>query len=105
MTTVDAPALSLAEISTIIGFFVLFLAGMIWLIKAVNAMNKQVVTNGGSSLRDAVDRIERSQSDIRTDIRDVWSTLNEHNDRLYNGLGKVHGRLDEHIHDHLKGEA
>lgn len=105
MTTVDAPALSLAEISTIIGFVLLFLAGMIWLIKAVNAMNKQVTTNGGSSLRDAVDRIESNQREIKTEIRDVRVTLNDHNDRIYNGLGKVHARLDEHIHDHLKGEA
>ena len=103
--TVDPPALSIAEIVGIITICVTLLGGLVWLIRAVNSMSKQVVSNGGSSLRDAVDRIEDSQKDVRRDIREIRSTLGEHNERLYNGLGKIHGRLDEHIHDHLEGRA
>lgn len=98
---VDAPAFSVSEIGTLITICVVFFGGLIWLIKAVNAMGKQVVTNGGSSLRDAVDRIEENQREMKSDFRDVRHTLGEQNDRLYNGLGKVHARLDEHVRDHL----
>ena len=104
-TAVDPPALSWGEISAIFGLFVILMSGLVWLIKAVSAMGRQVVTNGGSSLRDAIDRIEDNQREIKADIREVRSTLNEHNDRIYNGLGKVHARMDEHVRDHLKGEA
>lgn len=90
MTTVDAPALSLAEVSTILGFFIVLLGGLVWIIKAVNAMNRQVHNNGGASLRDAIDRIEQNQLEIRRDVQ------------------QVHGRVTKHMEWHLshtEGEA
>jgi hypothetical protein len=66
-------------------------------------MGKEVVTNGGSSLRDAVDRIEINQREIKEDVREVRATLAEHNNRLFNGLGRIDGRVDDHVRDHLDG--
>lgn len=102
---VDPPSLSIGEIGTFVTIGVALLAGLIWLIRAVTAMGRQVVTNGGSSLRDAIDRIEDNQKEIKTDLRDVRAVLNEHNERFYSSFGKVHERIDEHVRDHLKGEA
>lgn len=38
----------------------------------------QLKRNGGTSLRDAVDRIEQRQTDIATDVRRVTERLDDH---------------------------
>lgn len=105
----EQQGLSVGEITGIISIgvtiLIAVLGGMVWLIKAVNSMNRQVHNNGGSSLKDAIDRIERGQREIKSDVRELRGQHNEINDRLFSSIGKVHNRLDEHIHDHLKGQA
>ena len=105
MNNVDAPPLSIAEISAIIGIVAMILGGLIWLIRVVNSLNKQVHNNGGSSMRDAIDRIEYGQREIKSDVRELRGQNNEINERLFNSVGKVHNRLDQHIHDHLEGKG
>lgn len=51
------------------------LGGLLWIIRAQNAIQKQFQPNGGKSAKDALDRIERDTRDLRT-------------------------RLDKHIDDH-----
>lgn len=53
------------------------LAGVLWLIKAQTAMNKEFKPNGGASMRDSIDRIENDARQLRD-------------------------RLDRHIDDHNK---
>jgi len=98
---IDSPAEALTLL-TIIGVVV---AGLTWLIRAQIAQMRELKPNHGSSLRDAVDRIERSQSEMLKDIRELRTQHNEINERIFNSVGKVHGRLDEHIHDHMMGKA
>ena len=98
---IDSPAEALTLL-TIIGVVV---AGLTWLIRAQIAQMRELKPNHGSSLRDAVDRIERSQSEMLKDIRELRTQNNEINERIFNSVGKVHGRLDEHIHDHIMGKA
>lgn len=38
----------------------------------------QLKRNGGTSLRDAIDRIEQRQTDIATDVRRVTERLDDH---------------------------
>lgn len=47
------------EIAALVSITGVFLAGLIWLIRAVVVMGKQFEPNGGSSARDQLDRIER----------------------------------------------
>lgn len=98
---VDSPA----EALTLLSILGVVLTGLTWLIRAQIHQMRELKPNHGSSLRDAVDRIERSQRELLVDIRELRSQHGEINDRLFNSIGKVHGRLDEHIHDHMTGKA
>jgi len=52
----DEPGEILAVLSIVAAVF----AGLIWIIKAVDAIKHETKPNSGQSLRDAVDRIESS---------------------------------------------
>ena len=93
------------EVLTILTIVGLLFAALSWLIKAQIVQNRELQPNHGSSLRDAVDRIERGQAEMREDLREVRGQVNEQHDRLFNSVGKVHARIDEHIKDHLQGKA
>ena len=66
--------------------FVAIVAAMVilkkWLLsdvsKDIEQVNAQLHRNGGSSLRDAVDRIEQRQAEIGTDVRRVTERLDDH---------------------------
>lgn len=47
------------------------LAGIIWLIRAQVAMQREFKPNGGSSTRDSLNRIE-------TDLRDIRGKIDDH---------------------------
>ena len=98
---IDSPA----EVLTILSIAGVLLAAMLWLIKAQVAQMRELKPNHGSSMRDAVDRIEASLREIRADVRDLRQSDAEQSERLFNSVGKVHGRLDEHIHDHMIGKV
>lgn len=98
---VDTPA----EVLTLLTILGVVVAGLTWLIRAQIAQMRELKPNHGSSLRDAIDRIEKNQSEIQKDIRELRAQHNEMNERLFNSVGKVHGRLDDHIHDHMMGKA
>lgn len=70
---IDSPG----DIVPIIVIATALLAGLLWLIKAQSAMNKQFKPNGGASMRDSIDRIEGDTRQLRD-------------------------RLDRHIDDHNK---
>lgn len=93
------------EVLTLLSIIGVVVAGLTWLIRSQVLQMRELKPNHGSSLRDAIDRIERSQSEIQKDIRELRQQHNEMNDRLFNSVGKVHGRMDEHIHDHMMGKA
>ena len=46
--------------------------------KRLDDVSSQLRRNGGSSLRDAVDRIEEKQAQIHTDVREVRERLDDH---------------------------
>lgn len=46
------------------------LGGVVWLIRAQVAMQKEFKPNGGSSTRDSLNRIERDVRDIRVKVDD-----------------------------------
>jgi hypothetical protein len=84
-----------------VGLAVALLAGLSWIIKAQISMSKQFTPNGGSSLRDAVNRLEKDAQEMRQDIREMRAHEDERAERIINSVGKVHARLDEHVRDHL----
>lgn len=98
---VDSPP----EVLTLLSILVLVLSGLTWLIRAQVRQMREMKPNHGSSLRDAIDRIEKGQENIQKDVRDLRVQHNEMNERIFNSVGKVHGRLDEHIHDHMTGKV
>ena len=49
-----------AEILTVLSITAMMLAALIWLIKAVQAIGHETKPNSGTSMRDAIDRIERT---------------------------------------------
>jgi translation initiation factor 2B subunit (eIF-2B alpha/beta/delta family) len=88
-----------------VGLAVALLAGLSWIIKAQISMSKQFTPNGGSSLRDAVNRLEKDAQETRQDIKEMRQHEDERAERIINSVGKVHARLDEHVRDHLtKGQ-
>ena len=98
---IDSPA----EVLTLLSILGVVLAGLVWMIRAQIAQMKELKPNHGSSMRDAVDRIEIALQEIRVDVRDLRTADKEQAERLFNSVGKVHGRMDEHIHDHMMGKA
>jgi len=88
-----------------VGLAVALLAGLSWIIRAQISMSKQFTPNGGSSLRDAVNRLEKDAQETRQDIKALRNHEDERAERIINSVGKVHARLDEHVRDHLtKGQ-
>jgi len=63
------------DVVAIIAIVSAVLGGLLWIIRAQNAIQKEFRPNGGRSTRDALDRIERDTHDLRN-------------------------RLDRHIDDH-----
>ena len=88
-----------------VGLAVALLAGLSWIIRAQISMSKQVTPNGGSSLRDAVNRLEKDAQEMRVEMKELRHHAAESDERIINSVGKVHARLDEHVRDHLtKGQ-
>lgn len=67
MNTPEIAGLTVAVISIIAAV----LAGIIWLIRAQVAMQREFKPNGGSSTRDSLNRIE-------TDLRDIRGKIDDH---------------------------
>ena len=84
-----------------VGLAVALLAGLSWIIRAQISMSKQFTPNGGSSLRDAVNRLEKDAQEMRAEMRELRHHAAESDERIINSVGKVHARLDEHVRDHL----
>ena len=66
---------NLGDVVAIVAIVSAVLGGLVWIIRAQTAISKQFKPNGGLSMRDSVDRIERDTRDLRN-------------------------RLDRHIDDH-----
>jgi hypothetical protein len=96
-TPVDAPPIDdfLLATAGLIGAIAVISGGLLALHRALtgainrrlDGIDSQLHRNGGSSLRDAIDRIEERQGDIGTAVT------------------RVADRLDEHIDWHLDREA
>lgn len=48
------------------------------LIADIEAIQKELRPNGGSSVRDAIDRIADKQAEIQIDVRDVRARVDDH---------------------------
>ena len=77
-----------------VGLAVALLAGLLWIIKAQISMSKQFTPNGGSSLRDAINRLEQDAQEMRVDMKELRNRATESDERIINSVGKVHARLD-----------
>ena len=84
-----------------VGLAVALLSGLSWIIKAQISMSKQFTPNGGTSLRDAVNRLERDAQEMRAEMKELRHHAAESDERIINSVGKVHARLDDHVRDHL----
>ena len=77
---------ALLWLGTIAAAFIAIVSAMVilkkWLLsdvsKELDQVNVQLHRNGGTSLRDAVDRIEERQALIGTDVRRVTERLDDH---------------------------
>lgn len=69
MNAPDALSIAVAAIAIVSAL----LAGIIWLIRAQVAMQREFKPNGGSSTRDALNRIE-------TDVREIRGKVDDHID-------------------------
>jgi hypothetical protein len=48
------------------------------LVADIESIQKELRPNGGSSVRDAIDRIAEKQSEIQTDVREVRTRVDDH---------------------------
>jgi len=91
----------MSDVLPFVSLGVALLAGLLWIIKAQISMSRQFTPNGGASLRDAVNRLERDAQEMRSDLKGLREKGEERDERLISSIGKVHARLDEHVRDHL----
>lgn len=88
------------------GLVALVLGGLLWLINTrIKAISHETSPNSGSSIKDVVGQIHSEVRSVRAEQAEWRTEQNRHNDRLYDSVGRVHARLDEHISDHLRGNA
>ena len=73
---IDSPA----ELLVIVSIAGAFMGGLMWLIRAQTALGREMKPNGGSSIRDALNRIEAGQVEIKTDVREVRARIDGHID-------------------------
>jgi len=73
---IDTPA----EALVILSLVSVVLAGLLWLMRAQAAMAREMKPNGGTSIRDALNRIEDGQAEIKSDVRDVRARIDGHID-------------------------
>jgi len=68
------------EILTVLSITTMVFAGLMWLIKAQIAQMKELKPNGGSSMRDAINRIEERQINIQDKLHRhlEWHLEDEH---------------------------
>jgi hypothetical protein len=90
-----------SDVLPFVSLGVALLAGLLWIIKAQISMSRQFTPNGGASLRDAINRLERDALEMRGDLKGLREKGEERDERLISSIGKVHARLDEHVRDHL----
>lgn len=64
--TIDAPA----DLVPLVVIFTAILSGLIWLIRAQVQMHKTFQPNGGSSVKDQLNRIESEVRDVRRKVDD-----------------------------------
>ena len=91
----------MSDVLPFVSLAVALLAGLLWIIKAQISMSKQFTPNGGTSLRDAVNRLERDALEARGDLKELRAKGEERDERLISSIGRVHARLDDHVRDHL----
>jgi uncharacterized membrane protein len=73
-----AAALVLAVTAIAGGLMALYRLLTASLNKRLDDIGGQLRRNGGTSLRDAVDRIEEKQTEIQTDVRDLRIRVDDH---------------------------
>ena len=73
---IDTPTEALV-IMSIVGAL---MGGLTWVIRAQTALGREMKPNGGSSIRDALNRIEAGQAEIKTDVREVRARIDGHID-------------------------
>ena len=91
----------MSDVLPFVSLGVALLAGLLWIIKAQISMSRQFTPNGGASMRDAINRLEKDAQDMRGDLKELRIRGEERDERLISSVGKVHARLDEHVRDHL----
>ena len=72
--TIDNPS----DLLPVIAIVTAILGGLLWLIRAQVHMSREFKPNGGATMRDSMNRIEKDMREVR-------------------------GRLDQHIDTHNKG--
>lgn len=98
---VDTPP----EVLTILTIGGIVIGALFFIIDArVRRMMSELKPNGGSSMRDAINRIESRQQAISLEVDTIHHKLEDQQDRLFQSIGKVHGRIDDHINLHLEGK-
>ena len=90
------------EWSALVAIFATVMAALLWLIrKEVQTTKHEFRPNHGNSMRDVVNRIEMNQKTLLSEMSEIRTHQYEQQERLFNSVGKVHARIDEHIRDHL----
>lgn len=72
---------------------------LLWLIRSQISATTQLKPNGGSSLYDAVTRVENRLADADARLADVERYLRDHVTQQNGQITALHERL----HDHMKG--
>lgn len=73
---VDTPG----EVLAVLSIVALVIGAIMWLIKAVGSLQRQTQPNGGSSLRDAFDRLEQNLEGVHADVREIRANQQAHMD-------------------------
>lgn len=98
--------LTLNDLLVALSILAILLGGLLWIIKMqVAGIKHETSPNSGGSMKDKVNlthellvKMDKNQAEWRDE-------QSKHNDRIYAAIGKAHGRIDEHIHDHLTGST
>lgn len=94
---------SAEQLLTLLTIGGVLLGALLWLIRSQVTAAQQLRPNGGSSLYDAVSRVESRLATADERLADVERFLRDHTAQQGAQISALHDRLHDHMTDHQKG--
>ena len=97
---------TLSDLYTVLAIGALIMSALLGLIGLkIKAISHETSPNSGGSMKDKVNMTYELLVEFNEAQKEWRKEQSAHNERLYDSLDTAHKRVDEHIRDHMVGNA